>query len=125
MTATAFIALGSNLGDRRQNLQAAVTALTDAGVTVVKVSSFHETEPVGGPPGQGSYLNAAAEIQTDLAPRGLLDLLLDIERRLGRVRGARYGPRTLDLDVLLFGDTILSEPGLEVPHPRMHERRFV
>jgi 3-oxoacyl-[acyl-carrier protein] reductase len=125
MTATAFIALGSNLGDRRQNLQAAVTALTDAGVTVVKVSSFHETEPVGGPPGQGSYLNAAAEIQTDLAPRGLLDLLLDIERRLGRVRGARYGPRTLDLDVLLFDDMILSEPGLEVPHPRMHERRFV
>src|SRR5262245_27329745 len=123
--ATAYIALGSNLGDRQAFVRQALEALVQAGVQVHRVSTFHETAPVGGPAGQGPYLNAAAEIETDLSPRSLLDLLLKIEHSLGRVRRERYGPRTLDLDVLLYGDQVIHEPGLEVPHPRMHERRFV
>jgi 3-oxoacyl-[acyl-carrier protein] reductase len=126
MSVTAYLALGSNLGDRRANLQEALRLLAERpGVVVTRVSSFFETAPVGGPPGQGNYLNAAAEVQTDLPPRQLLDWLLDVERRLGRVRQERYGPRTVDLDLLLYGDQVLDEPGLLVPHPRLHERRFV
>jgi 2-amino-4-hydroxy-6-hydroxymethyldihydropteridine diphosphokinase len=123
---TAYLALGSNLGDRRAYLDRAIQALGQhPGIAVTKVSSYHETAPVGGPPGQGAYLNAAAEVQTDLAPDELLRLLLDVERGLGRVRRELNGPRTLDLDLLLYGDRILEGPGLIVPHPRMHERSFV
>jgi 2-amino-4-hydroxy-6-hydroxymethyldihydropteridine diphosphokinase len=126
MRATAYIALGSNLGDRRQMLDQALRLLGEhPQVRVTAVSSYHETAPVGGPPGQGPYLNAAAELQTDLAPRDLLRLLLDVENRLGRVRQERFGPRTIDLDLLLHGDTISDDAELSLPHPRMTERLFV
>jgi 2-amino-4-hydroxy-6-hydroxymethyldihydropteridine diphosphokinase len=126
MPVTAYIALGSNLGDREGYLSRALAALRQRpGVRVVRVSSFHETAPVGGPPGQDNFLNAAAELETDLGPEGLLHALLDIERQLGRVRRERFGPRTIDLDLLLYGDLVRDEPDLTVPHPRMHERLFV
>ncbi len=124
---TAAIALGSNLGDRAAHLDAAVRALGAApGVRVVAVSDPIETEPVG-PAGQGPYLNAAALLETTLAPAALLELLLGIERTRGRDRTAtqQWGPRTLDLDLLIYGDRVIDEPGLTVPHPRLHERRFV
>jgi len=121
----AFIGLGANLGDRAANLRAAISALREApGVAVERVSSFIETRPRGGPP-QPDFLNAAAQLETDLAPRDLLRALLTIESRLGRVRGERWGPRAIDLDLLLYDDETVSEPGLRVPHPHMHERLFV
>jgi 3-oxoacyl-[acyl-carrier protein] reductase len=126
MLVTAYIALGSNLGDRRRLLDDAVRLLAEhPRVRVTAVSSYHETEPVGGPPGQEPYLNAAAELQTDLMPPELLRLLLDVEGRLGRVRKERFGPRTIDLDLLLYGDTTGDDEALTLPHPRMHERLFV
>jgi 2-amino-4-hydroxy-6-hydroxymethyldihydropteridine diphosphokinase len=126
MSVTAYIALGSNLGDRRDNLDRALSLLRQTlGVTVDKLSSYHETVPVGGPPEQGKYLNAAAQLQTTLAPEDLLRLLLDIEHQLGRVRTERFGPRIIDLDLLLFGDQTRRTPELTLPHPRMHERTFV
>jgi 2-amino-4-hydroxy-6-hydroxymethyldihydropteridine diphosphokinase len=123
--ARAFVGLGSNLGDRADTLRRALEFLdAEAGIAVVAVSSFRETDPVGyldQPP----FLNAAAEVETELRPRDLLDRLLAVERSLGRVRaGPRFGPRTIDLDLLLYGDESLDEPGLAVPHPRLHERRF-
>lgn len=124
--ATAYIALGSNLGDRRDYLDRALAALQERpGVVVTQVSSYFDTAPVGGPPGQGNFLNAAAEVETDLAPAELMQVLLDVERTLGRVRSERYGPRTIDLDLLLYGDVICDEPDLVLPHPRLHERLFV
>ena len=124
--ARAYVGLGSNLGDRHASLDAALAALAAApGVAVAGVSSFRETEPVGyldQPP----FLNAAAALDTALPARALLDLLLRVERDLGRVReGPRYGPRTIDLDLLLYGEEVVAEPGLVVPHPRLHERAFV
>src|SRR5438270_8532885 len=109
MSVTAYIALGSNLGDRAATLQQALAALAArSGIRVVRVSSFHETEPVGGPPGQGPYLNAAAELETSLSAPDLLLALLDIESKLGRVRQEKDGPRTLDLDLLLYGKETLA-----------------
>jgi 3-oxoacyl-[acyl-carrier protein] reductase len=126
MTVTAYIALGSNLGDRRDSLERALQALREQpGLAVGRVSSFHDTEPVGGPPGQGRYLNAAAEVQTTLPPQDLLRVLLDVEQRLGRVRTQRWGPRPIDLDLLLYGDVVCATPDLTLPHPRLHQRRFV
>ncbi len=123
---TAYIALGSNLGDKQEYLERALQALQEnPRIDVTQVSSFHETAPVGGPAGQGNYLNAAAELKTDFPPKELLEVLLEVERGLGRVRGERHGPRTIDLDLLLYGDLVHSEPGLTVPHPAMHERLFV
>ena len=122
--ARAYIGLGSNLGDREGRLRAALQALRDAGVVVLCASRFVETLPVG-KTDQPNFLNAAAALSTDLSARDLLDLLLRIESSLGRVRAERWGPRTLDLDLLLYDDEVIREPGLEVPHPRMHERRFV
>lgn len=122
----AYIALGSNLGDRRYHLNRALEALRQhPRVKVSRVSSYHETEPVGGPPGQDPYLNAAAELDTDLPPAELLNLLLEVERGLGRVRSEPNAPRTIDLDLLLYGDSVLISPDLIVPHPRMLERLFV
>ena len=121
----AYVGLGANLGDREGTLRAAVAAL-DAleGVRVVAVSSFHETEPVGYLE-QPRFLNGAAAVDTTLAPRELLDALLAVERSLGRTReGPRFGPRTIDLDLLLYGDESVDEPGVRVPHPRLHERAF-
>ncbi|MGD0999588.1 MAG: 2-amino-4-hydroxy-6-hydroxymethyldihydropteridine diphosphokinase [Candidatus Brocadiia bacterium] len=122
--ARAYIGLGSNLGDREGCLRAALQALRDAGVVILRTSRFVETLPVG-KTDQPDFLNAAAELRTDLSARELLDLLLRIESSLGRVRAERWGPRTLDLDLLLYDGEVIRETGLEVPHPRMHERRFV
>jgi 2-amino-4-hydroxy-6-hydroxymethyldihydropteridine diphosphokinase len=126
MSATAFIALGSNLGDRRDYLERGLAALRARNdVAVMRVSSFYETAPVGGPAGQGPYLNAAAELRTELTPEALLNVLLEIERGLGRVRTEKDGPRTLDLDLLVYDDVVRSDPVLTLPHPRLHERLFV
>jgi len=121
----AFVGLGSNLGDRERTLRAALDLLgRRPGVHVQRVSSFRETAPVGYVD-QPDFLNAAAEVETTLGARELLDELLGVERSLGRSReGPRFGPRTIDLDLLLFGDAVVDEPGLTVPHPRLHERRF-
>jgi pantoate--beta-alanine ligase len=124
----ALVALGSNLGDRQANLDAALAALRrEPGLRVIASSTWIETDPVGGPPGQGRYLNGAIAIETALAPRELLGRLLEIERRAGRDRSLepRNGPRRLDLDLLLYGDERIDEPGLRVPHPRLEERLFV
>jgi 2-amino-4-hydroxy-6-hydroxymethyldihydropteridine diphosphokinase len=117
----AFLGLGSNLGDRRAYLRDAVAALPD----VVAVSPVYETSPVGGPEGQGPYLNCVVELSTELGPRELLDLAHQVEAVAGRERKERWGPRTLDVDVLLVDDLTVDEPDLVVPHPRMFERRFV
>jgi len=122
----AYVGLGANLGDREDTIRRAVALVDDlAGVSVVGVSSLRETEPWG-PVEQPRYLNGAVAVETDLPPRELLDALLDVERRLGRARDdeERWGPRTIDLDLLLYGDLVLDQPGLDVPHPRLHERRF-
>jgi 2-amino-4-hydroxy-6-hydroxymethyldihydropteridine diphosphokinase len=117
----AYLGLGSNLGDRRAHLRAAVAALPD----VAAVSPVYETEPVGGPAGQQPYLNVVVALETELTPRDLLDLGHQLEQAAGRVRTEPDGPRTLDVDVLLVGDLSVREPDLVVPHPRMWERRFV
>jgi 2-amino-4-hydroxy-6-hydroxymethyldihydropteridine diphosphokinase len=117
----AFLSLGSNLGDRRSYLRSAVAGLPD----VIAVSSLYETEPVGGPPSQPSYLNAVVELNTERSARELLDIAHSLEETATRVRGERWGPRTLDVDVLLVGDSEIDEEDLQVPHPRMWERRFV
>lgn len=122
----ACIGLGANLGDRQSAIRAAVELLrASPGISSVSLSSLYETEPVGGPAGQGRFLNAAARLETTLDARSLLATLLDIETRLGRQRSAKWGPRTIDLDLLLFDDQIIADPDLTIPHPLMHERRFV
>jgi len=122
---TAYIGLGSNLGDKRKNLDDAVRLLTEVpGIDAVKVSSYYETEPVGYEE-QGLFLNAVARVETSLSPKELLVTCHNIENRLGRVRTVRWGPRTIDLDILLFGGSIINMPELEIPHPLMHERAFV
>ena len=119
------IGLGSNLGDRKGHLCAAIAEIRQIeGVVSVRCSSFYETAPVGGPP-QPALLNAAAEIETRLEPPRLLDALQRIENEMGRTRTVRWGPRVIDLDILLCGDRVLRTPRLQVPHLRMHERRFV
>jgi 2-amino-4-hydroxy-6-hydroxymethyldihydropteridine diphosphokinase len=125
MTRT-FVGLGSNLGDPPEQLRRALELLgAEEGVEVVAVSSLRETDPVGYE-AQPRFLNGAVELRTTLSARELLERLLAIERRLGRVRGVgpRLGPRTIDLDLLLYGDEVVDEEGLVVPHPRLHERRF-
>jgi len=124
----AWIALGANLGDRESTLRAALAGLrAHREIRVVRHSTFHETEAVGGPVGQPHYLNAAAELSTTLAPEALMKLLLEIERTARRVRdpNEQNAPRTLDLDLLFYGDLVLNTPKLQLPHPRLHERRFV
>ncbi len=121
----AHLSLGSNLGDRAGTLRLAVEALQRDGLRIVRRSSLYETAPVGGPQGQGPYLNAALEVETDRDPETLLALLLAIEAELGRERTVHHGPRTLDLDLLLMGDRVHASPTLTLPHPRLHERLFV
>ena len=126
MDHTAYIAMGSNLGDRRVMIAAAVDALrSDEEVLEVEVSGLMETDPVGGPAGQDRYLNGAARVRTTRDAGSLLALMLAIEKRLGRLRREHWGPRSMDLDLLLFDDAVIDEPGLTVPHPRMGERGFV
>ena len=125
--ARAFVGLGSNLGEREVTLRAAVKRLRALPETeVLNVSSFRDTEPVGYTD-QPRFLNAAVELETALSARALLGALLELERAFGRDRsaGPAMGPRTLDLDLLLYGDETIDEPLLTVPHPRLHERRFV
>jgi 2-amino-4-hydroxy-6-hydroxymethyldihydropteridine diphosphokinase len=121
-----YVALGSNLGDRDRQLAAAIAALSATdGIEVVAVSPVYETDPVGPPP-QDAYLNAAVRLRTALTPGALLRRLLEIEAMQGRSRGStRDAPRTLDLDLLFYGDRILLEPDLELPHPRLADRPFV
>ena len=116
-----FMGLGSNLGDRRANLRGAVEGLPGG----VGVSPVYETDPVGGPPGQASYLNAVVELDTELSPRQLLELAQSLEAHAGRVRRERWGSRGLDVDILMVGDLVVSEPDLVIPHPRMWLRDFV
>ena len=124
--ATAYIALGSNLGDRAATLLAAVRELNATPeIAVTRLSKFHDTAPVGGPADQPRFLNAAAELSTTLDPAQLLAALLAIEQKFGRIRREKDGPRTLDLDLLLFNSLIRPSPDPVVPHPRMGERRFV
>ena len=122
----AYVALGANLGDRESTLREAVDALAaEDGIEVVAVSTLRETEPVGVGE-QPRFLNGAAELETTLTSRELLARLLAVEQRFGRIRSpGEHGPRTLDLDLLLYGDEVIDEPGLAVPHPRLHERSFV
>lgn len=121
-----FIAMGSNLGDRRAHLKSAVARFHHHHmIWKLALSSIYETEPLGETP-QGMYLNAVMRLETTLLPRDLLELCLDEEQQRGRERSAdRYGPRSLDLDVLLYGDEVIAEDDLIVPHPRMLERAFV
>ena len=122
----AYVGLGANLGDRQRTLRAAVEALAaEDGIAVAAVSTLRETDPVGVGE-QPRFLNGVVAIETTLAPRELLGRLLAVEQRFGRVRVAgEHGPRTLDLDLLLYGREQIDEPGLTVPHPHLHERRFV
>ncbi len=121
----AFVGLGANLGRREETLLRAVELLAaEDGVEAVALSSVRETDPMG-VEDQPRFLNAAALLETTLGPRELLDVLLRVERELGRVRdGTRWGPRVIDLDLLAYGSEVVEEPGLRVPHPRVHERRF-
>ena len=123
---TAYIALGANLGDRAGAMREALRLLAESGdIDVKRTSSFIENPAVGGPDDSPPFLNGAAELITTLPPRELLERLLEIERRLGRERRQRWAPRTIDLDLLLYDDVTIDEPNLVIPHPRMHERRFV
>jgi 2-amino-4-hydroxy-6-hydroxymethyldihydropteridine diphosphokinase len=125
-TARCLVALGSNLGDRLANLQAGLREIADAdGVDVVAVSPIYETAPVGGPDGQGPYLNAALAADVAIDAESLLGMLHRIEEGRERSRDVYWGPRTLDLDLLVHGNLVVDTPTLQVPHPRMHERRFV
>jgi 2-amino-4-hydroxy-6-hydroxymethyldihydropteridine diphosphokinase len=121
---TVYLALGSNLGDRHGNLTAAIRGLPAAGVEVVRESPIYETEPVGYT-NQRWFLNMVVEAETILFPLQLLTRTGKIERALGRVRTIPNGPRTLDIDILLYGNAVVNTGRLQIPHPRMHERRFV
>ena len=122
----AYAALGANLGDRAENLSSAMKLLdgTD-GIRVLRASRFIENPSVGGPADSPPFLNAVAELRTRLPPAELLERFLQVERALGRVRGERWGPRVIDLDLILYGSQIIRSPALTIPHPRMHEREFV
>jgi 2-amino-4-hydroxy-6-hydroxymethyldihydropteridine diphosphokinase len=124
---TAYLSLGSNLGDRAANLRSALAQLETAGRLLV-VSALYETQPVEVPddfPEQPWFLNCVAAIETEMTPRALLALALQIETNMGRLRMRDKGPRNIDMDVVLFGDEVVDEPGLTIPHPAMHQRRFV
>lgn len=123
---TAYIALGSNLGPRLGHLQtAAITLAAHPQITITAYSHIYETAPVGGPAGQGAFLNAVLQVKTMLSAHELLATMQAIEQAQGRERDVQWGPRTLDLDLLLFGDEVIYEPALIVPHPRLTERNFV
>ena len=119
-----FLSLGSNIGDRKGNIKKAVKLLRKEGVKIARLSKIIETEPQGGPP-QPKFLNAAISIRTELRPRELLKTIKTIEKKMGRTRGVRFGPRLIDLDILLYDDLRFKSKELEIPHPRMWERQFV
>lgn len=120
----AYLGLGANLGDRLESLRRAVALLEERGISVLRSSRVYETDPVGGP-AQPDFLNAVIEVEAPGSARELLDTCLAVEEEMGRVREERWGPRAIDVDLLTFGDEEHDEPGLRVPHPRMHERAFV
>jgi len=119
-----FIAIGSNLGEREKNILDAINYLIEEGIDVKKISSIIETEPYGVEE-QPKFLNCVVECFTTFSPKELLALLLDIERRLGRVRTLRWGPRTIDLDIIFYDDLVIDQPDLKIPHPDMQNRFFV
>ena len=120
-----YIGIGSNLGDRQENIKDAIQKIRETkGIEVKILSNIYETEPVGGPP-QFKYLNGVIEIDTGLEARQLLLALQKIEKQLGRIRTIKNGTRTIDLDILMYGEKKVDEPDLKIPHPRMHEREFV
>jgi 2-amino-4-hydroxy-6-hydroxymethyldihydropteridine diphosphokinase len=120
-----YIGLGSNLGDKRQNIEKAIELLNETPkVKVCRVSNFYETAPVGYE-AQPDFLNAAAKVETTLTPQEFLEVCQDIEGRLKRVKSIRWGPRTIDIDILIYGDLILKTEDLTIPHPEMHKREFV
>ena len=119
-----YLGLGSNLGDRRQNIQKALELLKENGVHLLKQSSVIETEPIGGPP-QGKFLNAVIEVETQLSPQDLLTELKAIEKILGRVKTVHHGPRPIDIDILVYENIKIKTPKLTIPHPYMIEREFV
>ena len=123
MNSTVYLSLGSNIGDRAENLNAAIDRLRAVG-EIVQVSSFYETEPVEFA-AQAWFLNCVIALDTEKTPQELLASILDIEQQMGRRRAQKKGPRVIDIDILLFGNLIVDEPGLTIPHPAMHERRFV
>ena len=121
----AYVGIGSNIGDRKKYIESAIEMLRKSrDIKVDRVSPLYETEPVGGPP-QGKFLNGVISIETDSSPRELLNKLRLVEDALGRVRGVKNDPRTIDLDILIFGDVHIEEEDLTIPHPRMNERDFV
>jgi len=121
-----YLGVGSNLGDRRKNIRLAIKKIDNLKTTkVIKSSGIIETRPMGGPSGQGKFLNAALKIRTGLSPSLLLKELKSIEKALGRKKAVRFGPRTIDLDILFYGDKIVNTKVLKIPHPRMFERDFV
>lgn len=123
---TCYLGIGSNLGDRRKNINLGVRGINALKNTkVIKVSKIIETEPVGAPLKQGKFLNAALKITTDIPPVTLLKKLKAIEKKFGRTETLRNGPRTIDLDILFYGDRIINRKDLKVPHPRVFEREFV
>ncbi len=124
MTPPVYIGLGSNLGDRLGHLETALLLLAERGAPWVERSACHQSEPVGRR-GQPWFLNAVCRVQTRLDPMRLLDACLAVEAELGRVRAARWGPRTIDLDLLFYGDAVISLPRLSIPHPRLADRKFV
>jgi len=122
--AKVYLGLGSNLGDRKKNIEDAINKLETRQMTITKKSGIIETEPQGGPP-QGKFLNAVIEAHTPLSPKELLNQTQKIERELGRVKTAMNGPRTIDIDILLYDDLAMNDPELTIPHPRMMKRGFV
>jgi 2-amino-4-hydroxy-6-hydroxymethyldihydropteridine diphosphokinase len=122
--ATVYIGIGSNLGNRERNCLQAMEELFRKGLGATRKSSLYETEPWG-VRDQPAFVNMVIGVETDLSPREILSIIKDIERKLGRIDGKRWGPREIDLDILLCGDLILDEPNLKIPHPSMHEREFV
>jgi 2-amino-4-hydroxy-6-hydroxymethyldihydropteridine diphosphokinase len=122
--ATIYLSLGANMGKRAENIRRAIEALGTYQVQVMRVSRHYETEPVGMRE-QPWFLNCVLEAETDLQPKRLMDVLLEIERRMGRERQVLKGPRLIDMDILFYGSSVVQAPGLEIPHPRMAERRFV
>jgi len=122
--AIVFLGLGSNLGDREQNIRSALGALEEYGVGILKLSSIIESDPVGGP-SQGLFFNAVAKAKTDISPTDLLHVIHRVEHFLGRVRSVKNGPRTIDIDILLYDDLKVETPELAIPHPRMWARAFV
>ena len=123
MIKTVYLSLGSNIGDREANLNQAIANLSSIG-TVAQVSSFYETEPVEYK-AQAYFLNCIVKLETEKMPKQLIANILDLERQMGRRRTQSKGPRTIDIDILLFGNSVVETKGLTIPHPAMHERRFV